>query len=160
MAGNVNKVLLMGNMTRDIEMRQFPSGGSVGKFTLAVNERYKDRNEQWQERANFIDCEVFGRKAEVMAQYLGKGRPVFIEGKLRLDKWEDKQSGENRSKLKVVVDDFQFVDSRGDGPSGGGRSSGGSNYSSSPSSSDNSGYGGNQQPSPAYESLDDDDIPF
>ncbi len=156
MAGNVNKVLLMGNITRDIEMRQFPSGGSVGKFTIAVNERYKDRNEQWQERANFIDCEVFGRKAEVMAQYLGKGRPVFIEGKLRLDKWEDKQSGENRSKLKVVVDDFQFVDSRGgEGPGGGGRSSGGSSYSS-----DDGGYGSSQQSSPAYESLDDDDIPF
>ena len=158
MAGNVNKVLLMGNITRDIEMRQFPSGGSVGKFTIAVNERYKDRNEQWQERANFIDCEVFGRKAEVMAQYLGKGRPVFIEGKLRLDKWEDKQSGENRSKLKVVVDDFQFVDSRGgEAPGGGGgRSSGGTNYSSS----DDGGYGSSQQTSPAYESLDDDDIPF
>ena len=154
MAGNVNKVLLMGNMTRDIEMRQFPSGGSVGKFTLAVNERYKDRNEQWQERANFIDCEVFGRKAEVMAQCLGKGRPVFIEGKLRLDKWEDKQSGQNRSKLKVVVDDFQFVDSRGGSSDGG--PSGGSGYSSS----DNDSYGSSQQASPAYEALDDDDIPF
>ncbi len=154
MAGNVNKVLLMGNLTRDIEMRQFPSGGSIGKFTLAVNERYKDRNEQWQERANFIDCEVFGRKAEVMAQYLGKGRPVFIEGKLRLDKWEDKQSGENRSKLKVVVDDFQFVDSRGG--SGGGGPSQGSSYSND----DDRSYDAGPQSSPAYESLGDDDIPF
>jgi len=155
MAGNVNKVLLMGNITRDIEMRQFPSGGSIGKFTIAVNERYKDRNEQWQERANFIDCEVFGRKAEVMAQYLGKGKPVFIEGKLRLDKWEDKQSGENRTKLKVVVDDFQFVDSRGAG--GGGPSQGGS-YSSS--NDDDRSYESGPQSSPAYESLGDDDIPF
>ena len=154
MAGNVNKVMLMGNITRDIEMRQFPSGGSVGKFTLAVNERYKDRNEQWQERANFIDCEAFGRKAEVMAQYLGKGRPVFIEGKLRLDKWEDKQSGQSRSKLKVVVDDFQFVDSRGGGDGGG--SGGGSGYASG-----NDSYGSSQQQaSPAYEALNDDDIPF
>jgi single-strand DNA-binding protein len=156
MAGNVNKVLLMGNLTRDIEMRQFPSGGSIGKFTLAVNERYKDRNEQWQERANFIDCEAFGRKAEVMAQYLSKGRPVFIEGKLRLDKWEDKQSGENRSKLKVVVDDFQFVDSKG-GAGGGGGPSGGSDYSSS---NDDRSYDPGPQSSPAYESLGDDDIPF
>jgi single-strand DNA-binding protein len=156
MAGNVNKVLLMGNITRDIEMRQFPSGGSIGKFTIAVNERYKDRNEQWQERANFIDCEVFGRKAEVMAQYLGKGKPVFIEGKLRLDKWEDKQSGENRSKLKVVVDDFQFVDSKG-GAGGGGGPSGGSDYSSS---NDDRSYDPGPQSSPAYESLGDDDIPF
>jgi len=153
MAGNVNKVLLMGNLTRDIEMRQFPSGGSIGKFTIAVNERYKDRNEQWQERANFIDCEAFGRKAEVMAQYLSKGRPVFIEGKLRLDKWEDKQSGENRSKLKVVVDDFQFVDSKG----GGGGASQSSNYSSN---DDDRSYDPGPQSSPAYESLGDDDIPF
>ncbi|MFU8827899.1 MAG: single-stranded DNA-binding protein [Phycisphaerales bacterium] len=159
MAGNVNKVMLMGNITRDLEVRQFPSGGSVGKFTLAVNERYKDRNEQWQERANFIDCEVFGRKAEVMAQYLGKGRPVFIEGKLRLDKWEDKQSGENRSKLKVVVDDFQFVDSRGGGPGGGGGpASGSSGYAGG--DDDGRSYEPGPQASPAYESLDDDDIPF
>lgn len=159
MAGNVNKVLLMGNLTRDIEMRQFPSGGSVGKFTIAVNERYKDRNEQLQERVSFIDCEVFGRKAEVMAQYLGKGRPVFIEGRLRLDKWEDKKSGENRSKLKVVVDDFQFVDSRG-GSGGGGGPDSGSGYSGGGGDNDSRSYEPGPQASPAYESLDDDDIPF
>ena len=149
MAGNVNKVFLMGNLTRDIEMRQFPSGGQVGKFGLAVNERYKDRNEQWQERANFIDCEIFGRRAEVMAQYLGKGRAVFIEGKLRLDQWEDQQ-GQKRSKLKVVVDDFQFVDGpRGEGGKGGGNSGGGS-YANAGAPA-----GGGD-----YEPVPDDDIPF
>jgi single-strand DNA-binding protein len=124
MAGNVNKVFLMGNLTRDIELRQLPSGASVGSFGLAVNERFKDRNDQWQERANFIDCEIFGRRAEVMQQYLHKGRPVFVEGKLRLDQWQDQQ-GQNRSKLKVVVDDFQFVDSRNEAGGGGGGGGGG-----------------------------------
>ena len=116
-----NKVLLMGNLTRDIEIKQFSGGTSVGKLGLAVNEKYKDRNDQWVERVNFIDCDVFGRKAEVMAQYLTKGSPVFIEGKLRLDTWQDKNDGSNRSKLKVVIDNFQFV---GGGQGGGGNQGG------------------------------------
>lgn len=121
MPGNVNKVFLMGNLTRDIEMRSMPTGASVGKFSLAVNERWKDRDGSWQERANFIDCEIFGNRAEAMSKYLSKGSPVFLEGKLRLDQWQDQQ-GNNRSKLKVVVDDFQFVGS-GEGRGGGGGSS-------------------------------------
>lgn len=144
MAGNFNKVLLLGNLTRDVEIKHFPSGGQVGRFAIAVNERYKDRDGNFQERANFIDCEAFGRTAEVMAQYLRKGRPVFIEGKLRLDQWE--RDGEKRSKLKVVVDNFQFVDSGGGGGGGGGgsdRSSGGSSYDSDPGPD-----------------MGDDDIPF
>lgn len=150
MAGNVNKVFLMGNLTRDLEMRSLPSGTQVGRFGIAVNERFKDRNDQWQERANFIDCEIFGRRAEVMAQYLSKGSPVFLEGKLRFDQWETQQ-GEKRSKLKVVVDDFQFVDA-------GGRSG---------SPQQPGGQGGQREPShaasgggPAYEPVGEDDIPF
>lgn len=112
-----NKVLLMGNLTRDIELRQLPSGASIAAIGLAVNEKYKDKNDQWVERTNFIDCEVFGRRAEVMAQYLSKGSPVFIEGRLRLDTWQDKNDGSNRSKLKVVIENFEFV--------GGGQGSGG-----------------------------------
>ena len=108
MPGNVNKVFLMGNLTRDLEMRALPSGLNVGSFGLAVNERFKSKDGEWQERANFIDCEIFGNRAEVMARYLSKGSPVFIEGKLRLDMWDDKQ-GQKRSKLKVVVDNFEFV---------------------------------------------------
>ncbi len=151
MAGNVNKVFLMGNLTRDVELRSLPSGMSVGSFGIAVNERYKDRNEQWQERANFVDCEIFGRRAEVMQQYLGKGRAVFIEGKLRLDQWQDQQ-GNNRSKLKVVVDDFQFVDSRGDGGGGGSRAAS--------ASGSGGGAGSAPDPSPGYEPVTEDDIPF
>ena len=149
MAGNVNKVFLMGNLTRDIELRSLPSGMSVGNFAIAVNERFKDRNEQWQERANFIDCEVWGRSAENMAKYLHKGKPVFIEGKLRLDQWQDKE-GQNRSKLKVVVDNFQFVDGPGGG-SGGGASSGGGGRAPAHAGA---------ATDPGYQPVSEDDIPF
>jgi len=153
-----NKVLLMGNLTRDIEMRQFSSGSSVGKLGLAVNEKYKDKNDQWVERVNFIDCEVFGRKAEVMAQYLSKGSPVFVEGKLRLDTWQDKNDGSNRSKLKVVIESFEFVGGRGG--DGGGNQGGGA-----PRQASNTGGGGGAQSGGGgYENYGEpvsaDDIPF
>lgn len=108
MPGNVNKVFLMGNLTRDVEMRSMPSGTDIGSFGIAVNERFKSKDGEWQERASFIDCDIFGARAQAMARYLSKGSPVFLEGRLRLDQWQDKQ-GQNRSKLKVVVDNFEFV---------------------------------------------------
>jgi len=107
MSGSVNKVFLMGNLTRDPEMRALPRGMSVASFSLAVNEKYKDRDGNWVERANFIDCEIFGNRAEAFAKYLGKGSPVFVEGKLRFEQWE--KDGQKRSKIKVVVDNFEFV---------------------------------------------------
>lgn len=115
MAGNVNKVFLMGNLTRDVELRALPTGTSVGNFGLAVNERYKDKSDQWVERANFFDCSIFGKRAEALAKYLSKGSPVFLEGKLRFEQWQDKE-GNNRSKVTVAVDNFEFVG----GDSGGG----------------------------------------
>lgn len=118
MSGNLNKVFLMGNLTRDIELR---AAGSmhVGGFGLAVNRKFKTASGELREETTFVDCEAWGRTAEVMAQYLAKGRPVFIEGRLKLDQWEDKDGGK-RSKLKVVVENFQFVDSNGGGQHGGG----------------------------------------
>lgn len=106
-----NRVILAGNITRDIELRHLPSNTAVATIGLAVNESFKDRDGNRQDRATFVDCEAFGRTAEVMSQYLGKGRPVLIEGKLRLDQWQDKE-GNTRSKLKVIIDGFTFVDSR------------------------------------------------
>ena len=144
MAGNVNKVFLMGNLTRDVEMRALPSGMSVGSFGLAVNERFKSRDGEWQERANFIDCEIFAGRADALAKYLGKGDPVFIEGRLRLDQWQDKQ-GNNRSKLKVVVEDFQFVGGRGGGKRGAG-----------PDSPSRAATQPDTEPPP----IGDEDIPF
>lgn len=113
MAGNLNKVFLMGNLTRDVELKKTPSNMSVANIGLAVNRQYR-ANDETREETTFVDCEAWGRTAEVMGQYLRKGRPVFIEGRLKLDQWQDRD-GNNRSKLKVVIDNFQFIDSRGGG---------------------------------------------
>lgn len=110
-----NKVLLMGNLTRDIELRHTSANTAVANIGLAVNRRFKGQDGQQRDETTFVDCEAWGRTAEIMSQYLSKGRPVFIEGRLRLDQWQDQQ-GNNRSRLKVVVENFQFIDSRADGP--------------------------------------------
>lgn len=120
---NLNRVMLMGNLTRDPELRYLPSNTPVVNVGLAINRKWKNQQGEPQEETTYVDCEAFGRSAEVINQYLRKGRPVFIEGRLRLDQWQDRE-GQNRSKLKVVVENFQFVDSRGGvdvpgGPAGG-----------------------------------------
>lgn len=156
MAANFNKVILMGNLTRDPEMRVLPSNMPVASFGLAVNDRFKNKQtDQWEERPNFIDCEAFGRTAENIGKFFSKGKPIFIEGKLRLDQWEDRQSGQKRSKLKVVVDTFQFVGGR---EGGGGYQQGGGNQGGA--------QGGGWDASPAatggghHQPVDEDDIPF
>ena len=101
-----NKVLLMGNLTRDIELKYTPSNQAVANIGLAVNRRYKTSEGEQREETTFVDCEAWGRTAEVMNQYLAKGRPVFIEGRLKLDTWTDKDGGK-RSKHRVVVENFQ-----------------------------------------------------
>ncbi len=120
MAGSFNKVILLGNITRDIELRHTANNRAVATVGIAVNYRWKTPEGEQKEEVTFVDCEAWGRTAEVMSQYLNKGRPVFIEGRLKLDTWQDKESGQNRSKLKVVVESFQFVDSKGGGGGGGG----------------------------------------
>ena len=116
---NFNKVLLVGNLTRDPELKHTPSNQAVASIGLAVNRQFTTKDGDKREETTFVDCEAWGRQAEVMAQYLSKGRPVLIEGRLKLDQWQDKD-GNSRSKLRVVVENFQFLGGRGDGPSGGG----------------------------------------
>ena len=113
-----NKVLLMGNLTRDPELRYTPNNTAVLKLGLATNRRWRNQQGEQQEEVTFVDCTAFGRTAEVMNQYLRKGRPVFIEGRLKLDQWQDKE-GNNRSRLEVVIESFQFVDTRGGEGEGG-----------------------------------------
>jgi len=156
MAGNFNKVFLMGNLTRDIEIRHTPNNTAVGKFGLAVNRRYSvgdGGSREQREETTFVDCECWGRTAEIMSQYLHKGRPIFIEGRLKLDQWEDKNSGAKRSKLYVVVESFQFVDSRADSNGGGtsGRYGNSGGRSAQPAGAAAGGYDDIPQ---------DDDIPF
>jgi single-strand DNA-binding protein len=161
MAGNFNKVFLMGNLTRDVELRHTQSNTAVGAFGLAVNRRYsvgEGSNREQREEVTFVDCEAWGRTAEIMSQYLRKGRPVFVEGRLKLDQWEDKNGGGKRSKLVVVVESFQFVDSREDGGSGGGASGGGGgSRRAAPAGTARGGSGGGD----SYDDIpQDDDIPF
>ena len=153
MAGSLNKVMLMGNLTRDVEIKHLSGENAVGNFGMAVNRKFKARDGDMREEVTFVDCEVWGRTAEVMGQYLSKGRPVFIEGRLKLDTWQDKTDGSNRSKLKVVVDSFQFIDSRNDGGGGGG--GGGASRS-------NESYQSASAPSgaPSHTPVSEDDIPF
>jgi len=166
MAGNFNKVFLMGNLTRDIEIRHTSGNTAVGNFGIAMNRKFRTQSGENREETTFVDCEVWGRTAEVMSQYLSKGRPVFIEGRLKLDQWEDKKDGSKRSKLNVVVENFQFIDSGGGGGGGqsrGGGSSynaagaegaGGGGYGGGGHSGDGGGGGGGAPP------IDADDIPF
>ncbi len=117
---NFNKVLLMGNLTRDPELRYTPKGTAVATLGVAVNRRWKDDAGQQREETTFVDVDAFGRTAENIGQYFKKGRPIFIEGRLRYQTWEDKQSGQKRSKLTVLLENFQFVDSQRGGETGGG----------------------------------------
>ena len=125
MAASLNKVLLMGNLTRDPEVRYTPKGTAVGDLGLAVNDSYKAQDGTIKETVTFINVEVWGRQAETCKQYLSKGRPVFIEGQLRLDQWETPQ-GEKKSQLRVRADRVQFLGGGQGGSSGGGGGSRGS----------------------------------
>lgn len=104
-----NKVILMGNLTRDPELRYTPKGTAVAKFGLAVNRVWRTETGENKEEVTFVDVDVFGRTAENVSQYMRKGSPIFIEGRLRLDTWEDKQTQQKRSKLGVVADVVQFL---------------------------------------------------
>ena len=122
---NLNRILIAGRLTRDIELKRTPSDQAVATIGLAVNRKFKTKAGESREEVCFIDCEVWGRTAEVMSQHLSKGSPVFVEGRLKLDQWQD-QGGQKRSKLKVVIESFEFVESKGQATSAaaGARSSG------------------------------------
>jgi single-strand DNA-binding protein len=114
MSFNYNRVTLAGNLTRDPQVRFFANERAVADFGLAINRRFKTPDGQQKEETTFVDVEAWGRTAELVGQYLTKGSPCFIEGRLRLDSWDDKKTGEKRSKLKVVADSVQFLGTRGD----------------------------------------------
>jgi single-strand DNA-binding protein len=107
---SLNKVMLIGNLTRDPEVRMMTSGRPVCNFGLAMNRSYKDSEGNRKEEVTFVDIECFGPRAEAVARFFTKGRPIFVEGRLKLDQWESKE-GEKRSALRVVLDNFEFVDS-------------------------------------------------
>jgi len=159
MSFNYNKVFLAGNLTRDPQVRFFANERAVADFGLAINRRYKTADGQAKEETTFIDVEAWGRTAELVGQYLTKGRGCFVEGRLKLDSWDDKESGQKRSKLKVVADVVQFVDSRGGGAGGGpGGSLGGNNAGSADGEDDAPSAPAARGPAPAAPL--DDEPPF
>lgn len=110
---NLNKVMLMGHLTRDVELRNIPGGSSVGNIGIAVSRKWKDKGGESKEETCFVDCEAWGQTAETIAKYTAKGHPIYLEGRLKLDQWEDKD-GSKRSKIKVVVEQFQFLKGKSD----------------------------------------------
>ena len=145
-----NKVFLLGNLTRDPEVRYTPKGSAVADHGIAVNRQYTLDNGEKREEVTFVDVTLWGRQAEVAGEYLKKGRSVFIEGRLQLDTWDDKQSGQKRSKLKVIGEMMQMLGGRPGGGGGGGDEGGGGPPSKSAS-----------PPKAASTSEpDDDEIPF
>jgi single-strand DNA-binding protein len=171
---NLNKVMLIGNLTRDPEIKYTPKGQAIAELGLAINRRYTTESGEKREETTFVDVTLWGRLAEIAKEYLAKGRPVYIEGRLTLDTWDDKQTGQKRSKMRVTGDQMQLLGSRGDGGGGGGGSFGGGGGGGSheeydqrpPARGAGSGAGGGSQPArrpappaePAQEEADD--IPF
>ena len=150
-----NRVVLVGNLTRDVELRFTPQGTAVTDISLAVNERVK-RNDQWVEEVNFFDVTLWARTAEVAGEYLSKGSSILIEGRLKLDRWE--QEGQKRSKIKIIGEKMQMLGSRGGG--GGGSSSGGSSFNSNNSNNQAPQNNEAQQSAPAQGPPPADEVPF
>lgn len=164
---SLNKVMLIGNLTRDPEIKYTPKGTAIADIGLAVNRNYTTESGEKREEVTFIDVTLWGRTAEIVGEYCKKGRPIFIEGRLQLDQWDDKQTGQKRSKLKVVADNIQLLGGR---EGGGGGPSGGGEYHEGGGTGGGAGGGGGFRKSappprskpPADPDLDaaEDDIPF
>lgn len=148
----VNKVILIGNLGRDPEVRSTPSGQPVASFTLATSRRWRDKNGQKQEQTEWHQIVVWGKQAEIAGQYLTKGKQIYLEGRLQTRSWDDRQTGEKRYRTEVVCDNFQMLGSRAS--SGGDFEPGGPSSGGGGGSYDEGGFGGGGG------DLDDDDIPF
>lgn len=158
MAKSVNKVILVGNLGKDPEVKYTPSGTAVAKFSLATNEGYKDKAGQWQERTEWHNIVAWQRLAEIVGEYVKKGSKVYIEGRLQTSSWDDKETGQKKYKTEIVANDLVLLSGRGEGDTEGGSrgysrgaSAGGGNYDQSHS----------QQEEPAHATgIQDEDIPF
>jgi single-strand DNA-binding protein len=153
-----NKVILLGNLTRDPEVRYTPKGSAVCDLGLAVNRNYSTESGEKREEVTFVDVVLWARLAEIAGEYLKKGRPVLIEGRLQLDTWDDKQSGQKRSKLRVIGETMQLLGSRptgGEGDEGSSGGGGGRSYGGSSSSRSSA-----PPPKAPPSEPDDDEIPF
>jgi len=146
---SLNKVLLMGNITRDIELRYTPRGTAVADISIAINRSWKDDSGNRQDETTFVDCTLWGKTAELAHKYLAKGRGIFVEGRLQMESWDDKDTGKKRTKMKIIGENIQFL------PSGDRNASQSSSQSSPPPQSSHT----SQAPPPSYAS-EENDIPF
>jgi len=145
----INKVILVGRLGKDPEIRSTPGGQTVARFSLATDEKFTDRNGEKQERTEWHNIAAWGKLGEICGQYLRKGRLVYIEGSIRNDSWDDKETGQKKYRTEIVARDMKMLERKSDGDEGGSYSSGG-------------GYAGARKsgPTPAPELEDDDDVPF
>ncbi len=162
MAGKgVNKVILLGNLGKDPELKHTPQGTPVAKFTLATGDRFKDKDGNWQDRTEWHNITAWSRTAEIAAEYLKKGSKVYLEGSLRTHSWDDKQTGQKKYMTEIVVSELVLLGGRGEG-GGGGDFSGGSRGSAQGSSRGGDSFDQRMpesEPAPAGP-ITDDDIPF
>ena len=142
-----NKVILMGNLTRDPELRYTPSGTAIAAFGIATNRRWKDQDGNQKEEVTFIDITAFGKQAEVIGQYFQKGKGIHMEGRLKFDQWDDKNTGQKRSKLGVVLERFEFI-------------GGGQGDDNSPTPQQSAPPPSQPADGPPVDSPGDDDVPF
>ncbi len=159
MPKSVNKVILIGNLGKDPEVKYTPSGMAVARFTLATNERYKDKEGNWQDKTEWHSLVAFQRTAEIVGEYLKKGRSCYIEGKLQTSSWDDKESGQKKYRTEIIVNDLVLLGGGREGGEGG--SYGGSRGGAKPSGFDQSVPDDNA-PTPAAHPTEvtDEDIPF
>lgn len=148
MAGSVNKVILIGRLGKDPEIRSTPNGQTVAKFTIATDERYTDRNGEKQERTEWHNIVAWAKLAEICGQYLRKGKLVYIDGSIRTDSWDDKETGQKRYRTEIIANNMQMLDKREEGSGGGSYGGGASRGSSKPASSAPEGM------------EDDEEVPF
>jgi single-strand DNA-binding protein len=153
---NLNKVFLIGNLTRDPELRVTPKGTAICQFGIAVNRQFKDESGATREETTFVDIEAWGKQGELVSKYLTKGSPAMVEGRLKFDQWEDKQSGQKRSKLKVVLENVQFLSTRG----GGGGGAAGSQQPAGEEGAVSPGPPASSKAAPSAKENVDEDVPF
>jgi single-strand DNA-binding protein len=158
---NLNKVMLIGNLTRDPELRYTPKGTAVTDISLAINRVWTNEQNARQEETIFVEVTLWGRQAELAQQYLSKGRSAYIEGRLQMDTWDDKETGKKRSKLKVIGESLQFLpDGRGGAGGGGGAPQGGGGQQSRPPQQQRTAPPQGASAAPPSEFQEEDDIPF
>jgi single-strand DNA-binding protein len=159
MARGVNKVILLGNLGKDPEVKYTQSGMAIARFSLATTERAKDKDGNWQDKTEWHNLVAFGRTAEVAGEYLKKGRTVYIEGALRTSSWDDKESGQKKYKTEVIVNDLVMVGGQRDGGEGGGGGYSGGRGAKSTNNFDQRAPEHEESQAPA-DTITDEDIPF